>query len=79
MKTPNPKNEPASKPNGVESLVGIAKIVLTHRGTAKPNLAEIGRIVGRASGLLKIADLDEKFETENRAAMQVARELGLVT
>ena len=32
-----------TKPNGTESLVGIAKIVLTHRGTAKPNLAEIGR------------------------------------
>jgi hypothetical protein len=43
------------------------------------NLAKIGRIVGRTSSLLKISDLDEKFETENRAAMQVARELGLVT
>jgi hypothetical protein len=43
------------------------------------NLAEIGRVVGRASSLLKIGDFDEKFEIENRAAMQVARELGLVS
>jgi hypothetical protein len=43
------------------------------------NLAEIGRVVGRTSSLLKIADLDENFETENRATMQIAKELGLVT
>jgi hypothetical protein len=42
------------------------------------HLAEIGRIVGRASGLLKISDLDERFETENCATVQLARELGLV-
>jgi hypothetical protein len=69
-----------TKPNfGAESLVGIAKIVLDYRGTTKPNLAEIGRIVGRASSLLKIADLDEKFEMENRATVLLAKELGLVT
>jgi hypothetical protein len=67
------------KPDGVESLVGIAKIVLTYRGTTKPNLAELGRIVGRASSLLRISDIDEKFEIENRAAVQVAKELGLMT
>jgi hypothetical protein len=72
------KTEPTTKANGTESLVGIAKIVLAYRGTAKPNLAEIGRIVGRASSLLKIADMDEKFEMENRAAVQVAKELGLM-
>lgn len=57
------KPEPTVKPKyGAESLVGIAKIVLDYRGTAKPNLAEIGRIVGRASSLLKISDLDESLK-----------------
>jgi hypothetical protein len=74
--------EPAAtkpNPNGAESLVGIAKIVLDYRGTKKPNLAEIGRIIGRASGLLKITDLDEKFEIENKATVLLAKELGLVS
>ena len=75
---PAAKEPATTKPNSVESLVGIAKIALSYRGKAKPNLAEIGRIVGRASGLLKITDIDEKFETENRATVQLARELGLV-
>jgi hypothetical protein len=72
------KTETATKPNGTEALVGIAKIVLKFRGQAKPNLAELGRIIGRASSLLRIADLDEKFELENRAAVQVAKELGMM-
>jgi hypothetical protein len=76
---PAAKEPATTKANGVESLVGIAKIVLTYRGATKPNLAEIGRIVGRASSLLKIADMDEKFEMENRAAVQVAKELGLMS
>ena len=79
MKSTKP-TEPTTKPNfGAESLVEIAKIVLDYRGTTKPNLAEIGRIVGRASSLLKISDLDERFETENRATVLLAKELGLVT
>jgi hypothetical protein len=75
-KTPT-KTEPTNKPNGVESMVGIAKIVLNYRGKEKPNLAEIGRIVGRASSLLRISSLDERFELENRAAVQVAKETRL--
>jgi hypothetical protein len=76
---PTAKEPATTKPNfGAESLVGIAKIVLDYRGTTKPNLAEIGRIVGRASGLLKITDMDERFETENRATVLLAKELGLV-
>jgi hypothetical protein len=78
MKSTKP-TEPTTKPNfGAESLVGIAKIVLDYRGTTKPNLAEVGRIIGRASSLLKIADIDERFETENRATVLLAKELGLV-
>jgi hypothetical protein len=76
---PAAKDPAATKANGTESLVGIAKVVLAYRATTKPNLAEIGRIVGRASGLLKIADIDEKFEIENRATVLLAKELGLVT
>jgi hypothetical protein len=63
---------------GAETLVGIAKIVLDYRGTTKPNLAEIVRIIGRASGLLKIADEGERSETENKAVLLLAKELGLV-
>jgi hypothetical protein len=79
MKSTKP-TEPTIQPKyGAESLVGIAKIVLDYRGATKPNLAEIGRIVGRASSLLRISDLDERFETENRATVLLAKELGLVT
>ena len=79
-KTPK-ATEPTTKPkpDGVESLTGIAKIVLSYRGNDRPNLAELGRIVGRASSLLKISDLDERFEIENRAAVQVAKELRLMS
>jgi hypothetical protein len=75
MKSPQKNEATTTKPsNGVEVLSQIAKLALSYRGTAKPNLAEIGRIVGRASGLLKIADQDEKFEIENRAlADQISR------
>ena len=79
MKSASKELTATTKPNnGVETLVGIAKIVLDYRGTKKPNLAEIGRIIGRASGLLKIADMDEKFEMENRATILLAKDLGLV-
>ena len=44
----------------------------------KPNLAEIGRVIDKASRLLRISDLDERVELENRAAVQVAKELGLM-
>jgi hypothetical protein len=80
MKSVTKETTATTKPNfGAESLVGIAKIVLDYRGVTKPNLAEIGRIIGRASSLLKIADLDEKFETENRATVLLAKDLGLVS
>jgi len=48
-------------------------------GSYKPNLAEIGRLVGRApSGLLRVEDLEERLDLQNKAAFQVARELGLM-
>jgi hypothetical protein len=77
-KAPKTETTTKPKPDGVESLSGITRIVLAHRGMDKPNLAELGRIIGRASSLLKINDLDEKFEIENRAAVAVAKELGLM-
>jgi hypothetical protein len=51
---------------------------LAYRGSDKPNLAEIGRLVGRASGLLRVDDFDERLELQNKAAFQVAKELGLM-
>ena len=79
---PASKDQPTTtkpNPNGAESLVGIAKIVLDYRGTKKPNLAEIGRLIGRASSLLKITDMDERFEIENKATLLLAKDLGLVS
>jgi hypothetical protein len=61
------------------SITVYKKIVLNYRGVTKPNLAELGRLIGRASGLLKIADLDEKFEIENKATLLLAKDLGLVS
>jgi len=63
------------KVDGVETLVVIK---LQYRGSDKPNLAAIGRLVGRASGLLRVEDLDERLELQNKAAFQVARDLGLM-
>ena len=80
MKTAN-KEQPTTKPNpnGADALVGIAKIVLDYRGTKKPNFAELGRIVGRASSLLKITDPEARSEIENKATLLLAKDLGLVS
>ena len=75
---PTEQQPTTTKKFGAETLVGIAKIVLDYRGTTKPNLAEIVRIIGRASSLLKIADEGERSETENKAVVLLAKELGLV-
>ena len=68
----------AAQSNGVEALVSITKAALQYRGMDKPNLAEIGRVIDKASRLIRISDLDERLELENRAAVQVAKELGLI-
>ena len=76
----SPKTEPtiSNGPNRVEALVSVTKAALQYRGMDKPNLAEIGRVIDKASRLLRISDLDERVELENRAAVQVAKELGLM-
>jgi hypothetical protein len=48
------------------------------RGIDKPSLGEIGRVVDRASRLLRIADLDEKLSVENGAMIALAERLHLI-
>jgi hypothetical protein len=76
MKAPN---KDVSKPKAVETLVSIAEIVLGFRGEAKPTLGTVARIIGRASGLLRISDLDERISVENAATVAIARKLSLVS
>jgi hypothetical protein len=45
----------------------------------KPNLATVARVANRASGLLRIQDLDEKIEVENAATIQIAKRHGLMS
>ena len=42
-------------------------------------LALISRIMNRASGLLRINDIDECMELENAATLTLAKKLGLVS
>jgi hypothetical protein len=67
MKSPT-KSETATRPSATDTLVNIAGIVLKFRGEEKPNLATVARVTNRASGLLRIKDLDERMENRERTA-----------
>jgi hypothetical protein len=41
----------------------------------KPTLGGIARITGRAGGLLRIKDADERMAVENAATLELARRL----
>jgi hypothetical protein len=61
-------------------LATIAETVLKFRGEGeKPTLAAVARVTNRASGLLRIKDLDERLETENAATIQIAKKHGLMS
>ena len=68
MKQPKPET-----PKAVAALVAITDTVLQFRSTS-PTLGDIARIAGRASGLLRMSDLDEKISVENAALLRVRPE-----
>jgi hypothetical protein len=69
----------STKPTATDTLVSISELVLKFRGEEKPNLATVARVANRASGLLRIKDLDEKMEVENAATIQIAKKHGLMS
>jgi hypothetical protein len=77
MKQPTKTTE---QPKAVAALTIIAETVLQFRhADQNPTLSEIARIAGRASGLLRIADLDEKISVENAATIALAKKLNIVS
>jgi hypothetical protein len=70
------KPEHANK--SVELLANIAESVLRFRSEHDPTLGEAARVVGQASRLLRIKDLDERIETENRATFALMKKFNIV-
>jgi hypothetical protein len=58
--TTTKSSEKSERPTATDTLVSISELVLKFRGEEKPNLATVARTANRASGLLRIKDLDEK-------------------
>ena len=56
----------------------MAEAVLAYRNEKRVTLALLSRIMNRASGLLRINDIDERMELENAATLTLAKKLGLV-
>jgi hypothetical protein len=56
----------------------VAEAVLAYRNEKRVTLALLSRIMNRASGLLRINDIDERMELENAATLTLAKKLGLV-
>ena len=76
----NPKLKsvpPNADVEAVEAIVEIAKVVLRHQQVEKPTIADIARITGRASRLLRL-DADEKATIENRALLALAKQNNLL-
>jgi hypothetical protein len=79
MKPTVAKSEKTERPTATDTLVSISELVLKFRGEEKPNLATVARVANRASGLLRLKDLDEKMEVENAATIQIAKKHGLMS
>jgi hypothetical protein len=77
MKTPT-KTEPASKPTAADTLIVMAEAALAYRNDKRVTLALLSRLMNRASGMLRINDIDERMELENAATLTLAKKLGLV-
>jgi hypothetical protein len=75
---PTKTAEANSKPAATDTLVNIAAQVLAFRGEEKSALATIARLMNRASGLLRLADLDERLEVENAATVAIAKKHNLL-
>jgi hypothetical protein len=79
MKTPTTKPEPASRPTAADTLIAVAEAVLAYRNEKRVTLALLSRLMNRASGMLRINDIDERLELENAATLTLAKKLGLVS
>jgi hypothetical protein len=79
MKT-TAKTEPTTnRPKATDTLVNIGEQVLLYRGgDDKPTLSAVARLMNRASGLLRIGDVDERLEVENKATIALAQKLRLI-
>jgi hypothetical protein len=74
------KPEAAPQPSATDTLVQITEIVLRWRAASeRVTLSSIARNTNRASGLLRLRDLDERLECENAATIQLAKKLGLMS
>jgi hypothetical protein len=78
MKTPT-KPEPTSRPTAADTLIAVAEAVLAYRNEKRVTLALLSRLMNRASGMLRINDIDERLELENAATLTLAKKLGLVS
>jgi hypothetical protein len=61
MKTPT-KAEPASTAKATDTLIAVAEAVLAYCNDKRVTLVLLSRIMNRASGLLRINDIDERME-----------------
>jgi hypothetical protein len=68
------------RPKALDTLVAIIDLVIPHRYPDRdPSLSDIARLTSTASRVLRFSNLDERIETENRAVLQVAKKLQLVS
>ena len=77
--TTTKSSEKSERPTATHTLVSISELVLKFRDEEKPNLATVARVANRASGLLRLKDLDEKMEVENAATIQIAKKHWLMS
>jgi hypothetical protein len=78
-KTPTAKTEPTGQPKAADTLIAVAEAVLAYRNEKRVTLALLSRLMNRASGMLRINDIDERLELENAATLTLAKKLGLVS
>ena len=80
-KQPTTKPENGKGPKqAIETLVGVGELVLAYRASddSKPTLSTVARLMNRASGLLRLDNVDTKLEVENAATIALARKLSLI-
>jgi hypothetical protein len=69
-----------ARPKTLDTLVSITDLALAHRFTERPpTLGEVARMVGVASRVLHIRDLDERISCENAAVVEIAKRLNVIS
>ena len=67
------------RPKALDTLVAIVDQAIDFRFAEKVlSVADIARVVGASSRVLRIADLDERISVENAAVLALAKRRGLV-